>query len=813
MRLPLAWLSEYVLPGMGTHELADALSATGTEVEGIDRFGIGIDGFEHLVVGKILTAEQHPDADRLKVTTVDVGDSEPAQIVCGAPNVAAGQTVAVARPGTVMPDGTKLKKAKLRGVESQGMIVSEKELGLGDDHSGILVFPDDVAVAGTLVAELFEVSTDVLTLELTPNRPDCLGVYGMAREVHAATGAPIKPAPWREIELPPVGEVDGVTIDVQVPELCPRFTAIVYDDVQIGPSPLWLKARLAAAGQRSINNVVDITNYAMLLTGQPLHAFDLDQIAGGTLVVRRAKDGEKITTLDDEVRTLDAEMVVIDDAEGPTSIAGVMGGSRSEVSDSTTRVLMEVASWIGPNINRTTWELALRTEASTRFAKGLAPEQTLDAQAIAQQLMIELAGASPRPVLIDVGGAGADPQVIRLRSARVSQLLGTDIPIQRQEAILRSLEFDVAPADDGLDVTVPAFRRLDVTREADLVEEVARIDGMDNLPATLPARRGASGRLSPAQKLRRRAEDTLVGRGLRGVMGWSFTNAGVFDRLRLPEDDPRRRAVALANPMSEDHALLRTNLVASLLDVAAHNTARGVADLRLFERGAIYYADANAANKLANEHDHLAIVLTGKLAPATWGDSAPATAGVFAAKGILEALATRLRVDLDVRAATQPFLHPGRSGEIVLGAETVVGWIGEIHPLVARAWEIDTTVAAFELDLGVVLDAAVDTALNEDYVDLTSFPALRQDLAVVVDSTVRAADLVATAKQAGGKLLADAGVFDVYEGEQVGEGKRSLAMHLEFRAPDRTLTDEDADGARQKIIAALTEKLGAVPRG
>ncbi|MFA9272947.1 MAG: phenylalanine--tRNA ligase subunit beta, partial [Baekduiaceae bacterium] len=436
MRLPLAWLSEYVHPGGDPWELADALSATGTEVAGVDRFGIKAEGFEHLVVGKVLTAEQHPDADRLKVTTVDVGEAEPAQIVCGAPNVAAGQTVAVARPGTVMPDGMKLKKAKLRGVESQGMIVSERELGLGDDHSGIMVLPDGIAAPGTLLAELFEISTDVLELELTPNRPDCLGIYGMAREVHAATGSPLTAPPWAGVELPPAGELEGVTITVEDPELCPRFTALVYDDVTVGPSPTWMKARLAAAGQRSINNVVDITNYVMLLTGQPLHAFDLDRIAGGELTVRTAGPGEQITTLDDVVRTLDDQMVIIEDADGPTSIAGIMGGQRSEVVPETTRVLMEVANWNGPNINRTSWKLALRSEASSRFEKGLAPEQTLEAQAGAHQLMVDLTGAKVRPALIDVGGAPAEPVVIRLRAQRVESLLGSSIPLERQEAIL-----------------------------------------------------------------------------------------------------------------------------------------------------------------------------------------------------------------------------------------------------------------------------------------------------------------------------------------------------------------------------------------
>lgn len=810
MRLPLAWLSEYVHPGGDPWELADALSATGTEVAGVDRFGIKAEGFEHLVVGKVLTAEQHPDADRLKVTTVDVGEAEPAQIVCGAPNVAAGQTVAVARPGTVMPDGMKLKKAKLRGVESQGMIVSERELGLGDDHSGIMVLPDDVAAPGTLLAELFEISTDVLELELTPNRPDCLGIYGMAREVHAATGSPLTAPPWAGVELPPAGELEGVTITVEDPELCPRFTALVYDDVKVGPSPTWMKARLAAAGQRSINNVVDITNYVMLLTGQPLHAFDLDRVAGGELTVRTAGPGEQITTLDDVVRTLDEQMVIIEDADGPTSIAGIMGGQRSEVVPETTRVLMEVANWNGPNINRTSWKLALRSEASSRFEKGLAPEQTLEAQAVAHQLMLELTGAKVRPALIDVGGAPAEPVVIRLRAQRVESLLGASIPLERQEAILRSLEFEVAPADDGLDVTVPAFRRNDVTREADLVEEVARIDGVDNLPATLPRRRDAAGRLSPKQKLRRRAEDTVVGRGLRGIMGWSFTSDAVLDRLRIPAGTERRAAVRLANPMSEDHALLRTTLVGSLLDVAAHNLARGASDLGLFERGAVYFT--NDDGPLATEEDHLAVLLTGRVAPPTWADGTPPAADFFAAKAVLEAVARRLRVDLTFRQAEQLTLHPGRSADVYVGEE-LVGWVGEIHPLVAAEWGIEQTVAMFEVDLGAILDVAVTVAGEEQYVDVTSFPAVRQDIAVVVGPAVQAADVVATARDAGGALLSSAEVFDVYEGEQVGEGNRSLAVHLEFRAPDRTLTDEDADKARAKIVGALTEKLGAVHRG
>ena len=421
MLTPLEWLHQFVRPDLDVRALEERLTMTGTKVEAVHHHGVA--ALEHFVVGLVLTAQQHPDADRLRVCTVNVGDAEPAQIVCGAPNVAAGQTVAVARPGAVMPDGTTLGTAKLRGIASAGMILAEDELAIGTDHGGIMVLPDGPA-PGTPLSQVLPLATEVLELEITPNRPDCLGIYGIAREVHAATGAPLAPPPWAEDPGSFEPEIPGVAITVQCPDLCPRFTARVFEDVTIGPSPAWLKARLMAAGQRPISNVVDITNYVMLLAGHPLHAFDLDRVAGGTLVIRRARDGEQVETLDGQVRTLDSQMVVIDDAEGPTSIAGVMGGARSEVSDSTTRVLMEVANWNGPNIHRTSQVLNLRSEASGRYEKGLAPEQALDAQAVAAQLMIELCGARLVPGTIDVGGpgpaAGRDPAArgARRRAAR-----------------------------------------------------------------------------------------------------------------------------------------------------------------------------------------------------------------------------------------------------------------------------------------------------------------------------------------------------------------------------------------------------------
>jgi phenylalanyl-tRNA synthetase beta chain len=787
MRVPLEWLHEYVRPDLELRELATRLALTGTEVDGIHPHGVG--ATDAFVVGKVLSAERHPDADRLSVCMVDVGDGDPTQIVCGAPNVAAGQTVAVARPGAVMPDGTKLGKAKLRGVESAGMILAEDEVAIGTDHAGTMELAEGPA-PGTPLIEVLPIRTDVLDLEITPNRPDCLGIYGVAREVHAATAAELKAPPWARDEHPAGDEIPGVSVEVRDPDLCPRFTVRAFENVTIGPSPLWLKARLSAAGQRPINNVVDITNYVMLLTAQPLHAFDWDRVEGGSLVVRRAQDGERMTTLDDIERTLDADIVVIDDAQGPTSIAGVMGGQRSEVSDASTRVLMEAATWNGPNINRTSNRLNVRSEASGRFEKGLSVRQTLEAQAVASKLMVELCGATPVGGTIDVGGPGPDPAPIRLRTRRVAGLLGTEIPTDREAEILHALDFDTSPAPDGLDVTPPHVRR-DITREADVIEEVARLDGVEKLPATLPPRRRlAAAKLTHDQLLRRRAEDVLVGRGLYEIAGWSFTDPAVLDRLRLPPDSPLRRVVHLENPLSEAQSILRPSILISLLEAARLNTARGTPELALFESGTVY----RGAEELADEHHALGILITGD---------------AFAAKGLVEAVLDTLRVDWSVEPAQWSFLHPGRSAAVVAGGERL-GWVGEVHPLVARAWELERTLAGFAIDLGKVAATAPEVTT---YADLTSFPSLRQDLAVVVAADVAAARVLATVRGAGGELLADTRVFDVYRGEQIGEGRVSLALHLEFRAADRTLTDEDVAPVRDRIVAALQEDLGGELRG
>ena len=798
MRLPLFWLHEYVHPDLDTHALAERLALTGTEVERVERHGVG--ALQNFVVGRVLQAEQHPNADRLWVCLVDIGSGEAQQIVCGAPNVTAGQTVAVARPGAVMPDGTKLGKAKLRGLESNGMILAEDEVAIGTDHDGIMVLEHDGLVPGTPLEHVLPIATDVLVLEITPNRPDCLGIYGVAREVHAATGAALSPAPWRDDPGTSRGDPEGITITVEDPELCPRFTARVFEDVKIGPSPLWLKARLMAAGQRPISNVVDITNYVMLLTAQPLHAFDLDRVAGAQLTVRRARDGEQIETLDGQTRTLDSDMVLIEDAEGPTSIAGVMGGERSEVQPHTTRVLMEAANWNGPNIHHTSLKLGLRSEASSRFEKQLQPEQAIEAQAVATQLMLELTGARLVPGTVDIGGDGPPAKTIALRDARVTGLLGVEIPRERSAEILRALEFQTSQAHDGLEVTVPPFRRGDVTREADLIEEVARINGLDKLPVSLPSRHEAHAQLTPRQKLRRRATDALTGQGLNEIVGWSFASPEVNDRLRLGADHPLRRAVELANPLSTEQSRLRTTLLGSLLDTARHNRSRGAGALRLFEAGAVYLPQGE--DELPREPYHLGALLSGDARPATWRDPAPRSADFFAIKGVLSGLLDRLRIDWTVVHVAEPFLHPGRAASILADGEAV-GWIGEIHPLVAAEWDLSDTVAAFELDLD-----AVPVPLTEHYREVSGFPDVREDIAVVVAEKVSAAEVIDAVRGAGGRLLAAVEVFDVYrDPDKLGEGNVSLALRLTYRATDRTLTDEEVAQHRVAIAGALEREV------
>jgi phenylalanyl-tRNA synthetase beta chain len=809
--VPNSWLRSYCDPDLSVEDLADRLAMHSIEVERISH--VGAPSAESFVVGKVLSVESHPDAERLSVCEVDAGEGG-RTIVCGAPNVAAGQTVPVALPGAVMPDGTKLGKAKLRGVESDGMILSEAELEIGDDAAGIAVLDDGVA-PGTPLGEVISVSEPVIELEPTSNRVDCFGIYGVAREVHAITGAKLAEPPWEEdAAATGDGEVsDYASVTVEVPELCPRFSARVFTDVRIGPSPLWLKARLIAAGMRPINNVVDITNYVMLLTAQPLHAFDLDKVPDGALTIRTAKQGERMTTLDGVERTFDDDAVLVCDRSGPSGIAGIMGGEVSEVSETTTRVLLEVATWNGVNILRTSRKLGLRSDASNRFEKQLHPEMALRAQRVASRLMVELCGAKLVPGTIDVASDVPDLHRIALRHGRAERLLGMPITPEECVAYLSRLDFEVDQDDDDLEATVPVHRHYDVTREADLIEEVGRIHGYaTNLPSTLPATSGQAGGLSREQRLRRRAEDVMRDLGFDAVVDLSLTDPGMPGRLRIPDGDVRADPIRVSNPLSAEHSVERTAVIGSLLDAAAYNVAHGAERVALVESGRAHLREGElpqggvlAGRFVGNlpppafEPWRIACLAAGPLRGGGWRAEA-VEADFYSLKGVLEALATQLGVSVDVVPGEEPFLHPGRSGRVTVHGQDA-GWLGEIHPLVCRDWGLPAA-AGFEIDLAPLV--AASPYGEEAYEDVISYPAVNQDVAVVVDESVPAAEVRAAVLEGGGDLLRSAEVFDLYRGEQVGEGRKSLALRLSFRAPDRTLTDAEVAERRSAIEAAVS---------
>ena len=662
----------------------------------------------------------------------------------------------------------------------------------------------------------------MLELDLNPNRSDCLGLYGVAREVHAITGAELAPPPWDEDhEATGSGSVEDLAkITVEVPELCPRFTARAFEGVEMGPSPLWLRARLIAAGQRPISNIVDVTNYVMLLTGQPLHSYDLDQVAGGILVVRAAADGEKITTLDGTERVLDSDMVLICDEAGPSGgIAGVMGGRDSEVSGETKRVLLEAATWNGPNILRTSNELGLRSEASTRFEKQLHPELAMRAQRVASKLICENSSATLVPGTIDVATDPPAPHVIALRSERIEAILGIPIDAAEAEVSLTRLGFAVERDGDDLSAEITPERHYDVTREIDLIEEVGRLHGFDQLPRTLPAH-GERGGLTRGQTLRRRLEDALRDIGFDQAISWGLISPDVFDLLRLDAGDERRNAVRVSNPLSEELSVMRTTLLGGLLDAARRNLAHGMERASLFESGRAYFAEAAPAQGSTEagafpgdmpapdrEPHRLAAITVGPLSPPAWRGDSPAE-DFFALKGVIEVLARGVGAEPQFAPGSQPFLHPARAASVSFGG-VQAGWLGELHPAVAAEWDIPAGVA-FEFDVAPLLDAA--SSGDEVYEDLLTHPALLQDLAVVVPEDVPAERVRETVLGAGGELLRSAEIFDLYRGDQVGEGKKSLALRLEFRAQERTLTDEEVAPVRSAISDSL-EGIGGSLRG
>jgi len=758
LRVPVGWLREYVRVDASAEEIALALSISTGEVNEVVHRGVSQEhgNLDRFRVGLVLEAAKHPNADRLQLCKVEVGEDRPYQIVCGAWNFGAGAKVAVALPGATLPNGLTLERRELRGQVSEGMILAEDEVDLGTDHTGIMVLDESLA-PGTPLADVLPLVEQVLDVEPTGNRSDLLSVYGIAREVAALFDGELAPLDSSEPVDPGVrGTDEPVAIEIDDLDGCPRYIGRLFRDVAVGESPVWLKARLRAAGVRAISNVVDVTNYVMLALGSPLHVFDFETLHGGRVIVRRAGEGEELLTLDGTLRKLLPTDLLIADADRAIALAGIMGGQETEVSERTTSVLLEAANFEPVGILRSSERLGLRSEASNRWEKGVDPHVAGPAATLATRLIVDLSGARWTGHT-DVQGTLPERAPIRLRPERTDEVLGLEVPAGEQAAILAKLGFD--PGPDGF--LVPTWRARDVAREIDLIEEVARFK-MSEIPFTLPRRDAMFGRLTRWQRLRRVVEDVLAGCGFHEAYTPTFVAEG---ELRLPE------------PLSAEAAALRTSLFASLADAARHNVAVGNTEIALFEIARVYRAGVGG---LPDERWHVSGIVEGGFADAKWA---------------VEQLYAALKIEPAYQRAAETFLHPGKS------ARTAEGWVGELHPSL-----LDGVWAGFELDLDALVAAAPAVVAFDD---VSSFPEVRQDLAFVVDEDVAAASLAAAMREAAGPELRSLAVFDEYRGEQIGAGKRSLAFRVAFGSPERTLTDEDAAVLRGRIVDALATRFGA----
>lgn len=792
MRVPLSWLREYVAIDVPTDELAERLSMAGVAVDQIERRGGDVSG---VVVAEVLEVDDVPDS-KLCITRVDAGAAGTFQVLAGVRNFAAGDRVPLAAPGARVPtlDVPVGVRTMMGRFESQGMLCSAKELGVSDDHSGILVLDRDLPL-GADVAALLALDDEILEFEIYPNRPDLMSVLGIAREVGILLGADVRSPDTALIEEgPDTGSLTSVTVEDAAG--CPRYLARVLEGVTVGPSPALVRSRLAACGFRPISNIVDATNYVLLLTGQPLHAFDLDALGEERIVVRRARAGERIVTLDEQERQLDEADLVIADASRAQAIAGVMGGRASEVGAGTTRVLLESAFFDPLSVARTARRHQLRTEASARFERGADPEVVPAAAALCAEWIRRWAGGRVAAGAVDVGGA-PPRRTIRLRPARADAVLGAPIPSEATGRFLAGLGCEVGDAGDALDVVVPSWRP-DLEREIDLIEELARLHGYDRFPSTLPpARRGG---LTSDQRLRRRIRAVMAGAGFTEVTLSTFAHRDDLDALGAPDDDA---LVRVSNPMTEDQRRLRPTLLAGLLRAAQHNAARGVRDVAMFEIGAVFTGWADGAD-LPHEHISLGSLIAGEAGAASW-HMPVRSIDALDAKGAIEALLAELGVgawSIEPDAG-MPF-HPGRSARVLIGGDAA-GVFGELRPSVARAFDLEGAVAAFELALPVLIGAAATTLRIEPP---SRFPPVLRDLTLAVDEDVEAGAVADAIRGAAGEHVESVALLDVYRGEQVGSGRKSLSFRLTFRAPDRTLRAEEADAARA-AAADAARALGA----
>ena len=799
MKVPLNWLREYVDIILPPTELANRLTMAGTEVKGIQVIG---DGWENIVVGQIVAVNPHPNADRLSLTTIDLGTEQPT-VVCGAPNLRLGDKVAFAYVGAQLIDGHsgqafRLKSAKIRGVVSNGMACSEKELGISDSHEGIIVLPAEAPIGTPLASYLGDTIFD---MDMTPNRPDCLSMVGIAREVAALTGQGLH---LREIEYEekalPIDQ--QISVEIAAPDLCPRYCASLITGIKVAESPRWMQQRLLRCGMRPINNIVDITNYVMLEYGQPLHAFDYHQIKGKKIIVRRATEGETIISLDGIERLLSGDMLVIADEEQPVAIAGVMGGADSEVSQETTSILLESANFSPPSIHYTGRVLCLPSEACMRFERGIRPELTLPALKRATQLIIQLVGGQAAKGLVDAYPGKQEPESIRLSTSQVKQLLGVEFSLDQIVEVLTSLGFDCEVASASEVGVIAPYWRSDIHQAVDLIEEVVRIIGYDKIPATMLTQPVPRQNPEPILSLKQKVRHSLIGYGFQEVITYSLTSLEMLNKL-LPEPHPLEPIpLRVANPMTLEQEYLRPNLRANLLAVLSANRRYEDSGIRLFELGKVYLP---RQKDLPNEPEVLCGILSGSRFEKSWhgGDD---LFDFYDAKGVVEGLLSQLDVEASFEESKDESLHPVKQAAIVI-AGNKLGVVGELHPKVLEAFEIPGAAYLFEINLTALLPFSLG---HKMFQPISRFPTIVRDIALIVDAGVTHQTVKDIIKSF--PLVERVTIFDVYSGEQVPPGKKSLAYSITFQSPAHTLTDEEVNKVQQQILDKLSSELGATLR-
>ncbi|MRH42914.1 phenylalanine--tRNA ligase subunit beta [Aquibacillus halophilus] len=808
MFVSLNWLRNYVdIENITPEELAEKITKTGIEVEGIEYIA---DQSSNVVVGFVNECEKHPNADKLNLCQVDVGD-EVLQIICGAPNIAQGQKVAVAKPGAVLPGNFKIKKAKLRGVESNGMICSLQELGIEEKYvpkdvaEGIFVFPEESEV-GVNALQLLNLDDAILELGLTPNRSDALSMLGVAYEVSAILDVPIR-LPEEGVETGTEKASDYVSIKVEDPDLNPYYGAFVVKDIQIGPSPLWIRNYLMAAGIRPINNVVDITNYVLLEYGQPLHAFDFDQFGSKEIVVRRAHDGEKMITLDDEERTLKSDHLVITNGQQPTALAGVMGGANSEVSDQTTTVLLEAAYFAPSAVRTSSKDHGLRSESSTRFEKGVDPNRVKRAGLRAAQLLTKYANGTLLSGIVEFDQLDKSEVEVNIQTNKINNRLGTEISKETIADILRKLNFNYDQDGDDFTIHVPT-RRQDITIFEDMIEEVARIYGYDNLPYTLPQGASQAGGLTNQQQLKRNVKNYFESAGLMEAITYSLTTKQRANLLISPEIKSKAEVpVALAMPMSEEHSTLRLSILPEMLDSLAYNIARKQPNLGYYEVGTVFVSEQKIVTEQPEEKLRATGAVTGEWISHPWQQE-KRVVDFFLVKGIVEGLFRKLNLSVEYKQVKIDGMHPGRTAQIYL-QERPIGFLGQVHPKLQKDYDLKDTYV-FDIDLDYIFELH---DIEPSFLKIPRYPSISRDIALVVKEEVYAGAIQSTIEEAGGSLVKEVQVFDVYQGEHLAKGTKSIAFNILYLDPEKTLKDEEVEKSYQAILSAVQDVHQAELRG